>query len=83
MREKIAEILGWKYSLYNLKKADQILKEISEEIEKGLLTDKEIEYIARRNFPLFELDDEDEKDRKATTKELIQAQLQKSLALLK
>ena len=34
MREKMAEILGWKYSWYNLKKADQILSYQREEIEK-------------------------------------------------
>ena len=34
MREIIAEILGWKYSLDKLRKADQILTLISEEIKK-------------------------------------------------
>jgi len=42
-----------------------------------ILTKEEIEGLIRKNFPLFELGEEDEEDRKETIKVLLKAQLKK------
>ena len=47
--------------------------------EKALLTDEEIETEIRKVFPLFELDEEGEEDRKETTLNLLKTQLDKVL----
>lgn len=44
--------------------------------EETVLRKEKIEAIIRRTFPLFELDEEGEEDRKATAKELLEAQAQ-------
>jgi len=52
------------------------VNEMPGNIEKPpILSDEQIETIIRRTFPLFELNEEDEEDRKETTLNLLAAQL--------